>query len=277
MILYPAIDLMGGKCVRLEQGKRERCTVYSGHPKEWALRWTGMGAKWLHVVDLDAAIDQNCFANREAVRAILAAVDVPIQLGGGIRTADQIRQYLDDGVARLIVGTSVLESREFARSIFSEFGDRVAVSIDSSGGKVAVKGWTSITDMNTKDVAKRMRDDGAKRIILTDIKRDGMLTEPNYKDIGATAGTMWPITDTETDKLGNWVLLSAPNFDMTSKVAVTAGVKIIAAGGVTLVEHIERLVALRRRNIEGAIIGKALYSGYFDLKAAIEKFPQAEA
>lgn len=248
MILYPAIDLMDGKCVRLEQGKRERCTVYSGHPEEMAVRWTSMGAKWLHVVDLDAAIDQNCFANRKAVRAILSAVSamkVSVQLGGGIRTADHIKRYLDDGVARLIVGTSVLESREFARSIFSGFGDRVAVSLDSSGGKVAVRGWTSSTNIDTLGAVLRMRDDGAKRIILTDIKRDGMLTEPNYKMMVAAADAV--------------------------------DIPFVAAGGVTRVEDIERLVALGKPNIEGAIIGKALYSGDFDLKAAIEKFPQAEA
>lgn len=248
MILYPAIDLMDGKCVRLEQGKRERCTVYSDRPEEMAVRWAGMGAKWLHVVDLDAALDQNCFANREAVLAIIAAVKdlkVSVQLGGGIRTADHIKRYLDDGVARLIVGTSVLESREFARSIFSKFGDRVAVSIDSSGGKVAVKGWTSGTDIDTLDAVLRMRDDSAKRIILTDIKRDGMLTEPNY--------------------------------EMTAAAADVVDIPVVAAGGVTKVEHVERLSALGKPNIEGTIIGKALYTGDFDLKAAIEKFPQAEA
>jgi phosphoribosylformimino-5-aminoimidazole carboxamide ribotide isomerase len=242
MILYPAIDLMDGKCVRLEQGRRERCTVYSEQPEKMAIRWAACGAKWLHVIDLDAAIDQNCFANRAAVRAILSAIDIPVQLGGGIRTADHIKQYLDDGVARLIVGTSVLESRDFARGIFSGFGECVAVSIDSANGKVAVKGWTDYTDIGTVEAALRMREDGAKRIILTDIKRDGMLSEPN--------------------------------FEMMAEVADATGVQVIAAGGVTLVEHVARLATLGRPNIEGAIIGKALYTGDFDLKAAIKEFPQ---
>lgn len=243
MILFPAIDLMDGKCVRLTQGKREQCTVYSDRPQEMASRWIGEGAKWLHVVDLDAAIDCKCFANRAAVRAILAAAGgIPVQIGGGVRSADHIRGYIDDGVARVIVGTSVLESRDFARAIFAEFGERVAVSIDSSHGIVAVKGWTGMSDLKTLDAVHRMRDDGARTIILTDIRRDGMLTEPNYEMMAAAADAV------DTD--------------------------LICAGGVSSVDHVARLAALNKPNIVGAIVGKALYSGDFDLREAIKRFPQ---
>jgi len=240
VIMLPAIDLMGGKCVRLTRGERDQCTVYSDRPESMALRWEKTGAKWLHVIDLDAAIDQNCFANREAVRAIISEVGMKIEVGGGIRSAAHIRQYLEDGVERVIVGTSVLESRDFAKSIFSEFGERIAVSIDSADGKVAVKGWTDYTDLETVEAARRMRDDGARVIIFTDIKRDGMLTEPNY--------------------------------GMMDEVAAALEIDIIAAGGVSQLEHIDKLMALGRPNIVGAVIGKALYAGTFDLDEAVRRF-----
>ena len=208
-----------------------------------AARWAGDGAKWLHVVDLDAAIECRCFANRAAVRAIMAAAGgVPVQIGGGVREVAHIRGWLDDGAARVIVGTSVLESRDFARAIFSEFGGRVAVSIDSSSGIVAVKGWTGMSDLKTVAAARRMKEDGARTIILTDIRRDGMLTEPNY--------------------------------DMMAEVAGAVDLPLIAAGGVSSIEHIEKLEALGKDNIIGAIIGKALYSGDFDLREAVKRFPQ---
>ncbi len=242
MILYPAIDLMGGRCVRLSQGKRSECTVYSDNPAEMAEKWAAMGSKWLHVIDLDGAIDGVCFSNRDAIIEIVNAVKIPVQVGGGIRTADNVRRYLGDGVARVIVGTSALQSRDFAREVFSEFGEKAAVSIDSADGRVAVKGWTGYTGLETVAAARMMRDDGAKVIILTDIRRDGMLTEPNY--------------------------------EMMLDVADAVDVPVIAAGGVSSVKHVERLASLNHPNISGAIIGKALYTGKFDLADAIKKFPQ---
>lgn len=242
MILLPAIDLMGGKCVRLTRGEKDKCTVYADQPEKMAVRWAGTGAKWLHVIDLDAALEQRCFANRPAVRAILGAVAMKVEVGGGIRTSEQIRDYLREGVSRVIVGTGVLESRVFAREIFSEFGERVAVSIDSANGRVAVKGWTDYTGLGTVEAALRMREDGAKVIIFTDIRRDGMLSEPN--------------------------------FDMMAEVSDAVDAEVICAGGVSLVEHVEKLESLGRKNLNGAIIGKALYEGTFDLDAAVKRFPQ---
>lgn len=242
MILYPAIDLMDGKCVRLTRGERDLRTEYSENPAEMARKWAAAGAGWLHVVDLDAALDQNCFANREAVCAIVKSVDIPVQVGGGIRTSAHIAQYIEDGVARVIVGTKVLESRDFARQIFSEYGEKIAVSIDSANGKVAVKGWTDYTELGTIEAALRMKDDGAKTIIFTDIKRDGMMTEPNY--------------------------------EMMDEVAGALDIDVIAAGGVSRLEHVDRLVALGRKNIAGAVIGKGLYEGTFDLEAAARKYPK---
>ncbi|HOO55429.1 MAG TPA: 1-(5-phosphoribosyl)-5-[(5-phosphoribosylamino)methylideneamino]imidazole-4-carboxamide isomerase [bacterium] len=242
MRLYPAIDLLEGKCVRLQQGKRELCTVYSDRPEQMAMKWVNLGARWLHVIDLEAAIDEKVFANREAIKRILEAVDVPVQIGGGIREAGHIRQYIEDGVERVIVSTKVLESRDFAKDIFAEFGDKIVVSIDSSDGRVAVKGWTDYTDLKTVDAVRRMQDDGARLIVLTDIVRDGMLSEPN--------------------------------FEMMAQAADALEIDLICAGGVSTVEHVEKLKALDKKNIDGAIIGKALYSGSFDLVAAIGKFPR---
>ncbi|HOC92066.1 MAG TPA: 1-(5-phosphoribosyl)-5-[(5-phosphoribosylamino)methylideneamino]imidazole-4-carboxamide isomerase [bacterium] len=243
MNLYPAIDLMDGKCVRLTQGKRELCTVYSDKPEQMAIRWAREGAKWLHVIDLDAALDQKCFSNLEAAKAIFeASPGIRTQVGGGVRSAADVGRWLKEGASRVIVGTSVLESRDFAKGLFSEFGESVAVSIDSKGGKVALRGWTDESEIETIEACLRMRDDGAKLIILTDIVRDGMLTEPN--------------------------------FDMMSQAADALEIPVVCAGGVSLVEHVERLASLEKSNLDGAVIGRALYTGDFDLKAAVERFPQ---
>lgn len=244
MILYPAVDIMEGKCVRLTQGKRAARTVYYEDPAEPAKKWVSNGAKWLHVIDLDAALDAQCFVNRPAIERILKAVDVPVQVGGGVRTPEDVQTWLDIGVARVIVGTKALASREFATEIFSSFGDRVAVSIDSRDGFVALRGWQDASSLPTERAVREMSDAGAKVIILTDIRRDGMLTEPDFGGLSDSA-------------------------------AVTKA-RIIAAGGVSTVEHVDRLAAIGHANINGAIIGKGLYEGTFDFKAAIAKYPRGK-
>lgn len=243
MIIYPALDLMGGKCVRLTQGERDRSTVYSGDPAEVARKWLDAGATWLHVVDLDAAFDQSCFANLESIRKILEvtrAANAKIQVGGGIRVEEHIKKYVDEGVARVIVGTAALESPGFAKEIFDEFGAKVALGLDSRDGNVAVKGWTSVTNLSTEATAVQMQSLGAKVMIVTDIRRDGMLTEPN--------------------------------FDLMAHLCGLLDVRIIVSGGVSDISHVERLHKLNLANIDGVIVGKALYEGQFDLAEAIKLY-----
>jgi len=242
MIIYPAIDLMDGKCVRLVQGERDRRTVYSDNPADTACRWRDAGAKWLHVVDLDATLDQRCFANLESVKSIVAKSGLKVELGGGIRTAEHIRTYLGEGVERVITGTAALQSEQFASEIFAEFGARVALGLDSRDGKAAIKGWTSLTDIGTEDAALKMQQLGAKIMIVTDIRRDGMLSEPN--------------------------------FEMLDRLCEILDAEIIASGGVSDIEHVRRLHELGRPNMNGAIVGKALYEGRFDLAKAIELFQE---
>ena len=242
MIIYPAIDLMDGQCVRLVQGVRENKTVYSDNPAEIALKWRDAGAKWLHVVDLDAALGQKCFANLDAVKNIIAQSRLKVEIGGGIRKAEHIHRYLEEGASRVIVGTAALESEEFASEIFAEFGPKVALGLDSRDGKAAVKGWTSLTSIATEDAAIKMQSLGAKIIILTDIRRDGMLTEPN--------------------------------FDMVDRLCGMLDMQVIASGGVSQIVHLDKLNRLGRNNLNGAIVGKALYEGKLDLEDAIRLYQE---
>ncbi|MEW5947021.1 MAG: 1-(5-phosphoribosyl)-5-[(5-phosphoribosylamino)methylideneamino]imidazole-4-carboxamide isomerase [bacterium] len=237
MIVIPAIDLLGGKCVRLVGGRREECTVYPGTPAGIARGWADAGAEWLHVVDLDAAFEQRCFANLDGVKAILGAVDVPVQVGGGVRTPDDVRKYLDIGAARVILGTAALESRGAAKEMLSRFGGRLAVALDSRDGKVAVRGWLGDTGLDTVGAAKMMEDDGAKTLIVTDIRRDGALARPNL--------------------------------DLIAAVADAAAAGVIASGGVSSLDDLLEIKRLGRRNVTGVITGKALYEKAFDLAAAI--------
>ncbi|MEW6203050.1 MAG: 1-(5-phosphoribosyl)-5-[(5-phosphoribosylamino)methylideneamino]imidazole-4-carboxamide isomerase [bacterium] len=237
MIIFPAIDLLDGNCVRLIRGEKRDCKVYSTDPVEVALRWQGEGAEWLHIVDLNGAIDGTPFANLNIVKNILQAVSIPIQVGGGIRSAGNIREYLSVGASRVILSTAVLESREFAGEVFAEFRDKIAVSLDSREGKVSTRGWTSTAEISTLEAVRRMEDDGASVIVLTDILRDGTL--------------------------------SHPNFDMIAEVAAATGLKIIASGGFSSYDDLLRIKNMKEENVIGAIVGKALYEGSVGLKEAI--------
>ena len=247
MIIYPAIDIMDGQCVRLVHGEKSKRTNYSNNPADVALKWRGLGAKWLHVIDLDAAIEQKPLANIFAIRKILSALGpggMHVQVGGGIRDISHIETLLDLGVARVIVGTKVIESEDFAREIFKTFKERVVLALDSRDGKVAVKGWTDVSDLPTEEFAKNMDRLGARTMNVTDITRDGTLTEPN--------------------------------FEMMETLCRLVSADIVASGGVSALEHIEKLKNLKRRNMNGAIVGKALYEGKFDLKKAIDKYQDKE-
>ncbi len=234
MIIYPAIDLRGGQVVRLRQGAADAQTTYSDDPAAMARQWAGQGAQWLHVVDLDGAFDGTP-KNWDSVRAILKAVQIPVQLGGGLRTRKQIDEALALGVSRCVVGTKACESPSFVQELAVAVGNRIAVGIDARDGFVAVKGWTEKTKVTAVDFARQVDQLGIQQVIFTDVSTDGMLTGPNLSAI----------------------------------TGVCAAVKcsVIASGGVGNAEHIRvlRQLAMQFKNLTGVIVGKALYDGRVQL------------
>src|SRR5574341_791547 len=235
MMLIPAIDLKDGRCVRLRQGDMRRETVYSDDPAAVALRWAELGAPLLHVVDLNGAIEGRP-GNLAQIEAILSAVSIPVQVGGGVRTLDTVRTYLGCGAKRVVMGTAVLQARSVLEGACELFPERVLVGIDAKDGKVAVKGWTAVSDTSAHDLVKTLAGLNLAGVIYTDISRDGMLQGPN--------------------------LSSLKTFVEDSPLPV------IASGGITGIEDIRAIHALDPR-IEGVIVGKALYDGKLDLKAAL--------
>lgn len=232
MLLYPAIDLMGGQVVRLRQGKAEEKTVYSKDPVSFAQRWQAEGGDWLHVVDLDGAFTGSP-CNREVVRAMARAVSIPIQMGGGLRELREIEATLTLGVHRVILGSRACQDPAFVGECVRAFGsERIAVGIDARDGKVAVHGWTKTGSMDALELAQQVEAEGASAIIYTDIAKDGMLQGPNFEALEA----------------------------MVNRVKV----KVIASGGVSSLEDVQRLKKLER--LHGAILGKALYEGKLNLQ-----------
>ena len=243
MILLPAIDLMSGEVVRLRQGRAEEKTVYSRDPAAFARRWESEGGDYLHVVDLDAAFSGEQ-RNLEAVRAITAAISIPCELGGGMRSEAAIRRAIEAGVARVIIGTRAAESLDFVRDMAAEFGgERIAVGIDAKHGMVSVKGWTEESALTALDLARRAEDAGAGTIIYTDIATDGMLTGPNFAE--------------------------------TEKMLGALGCQLIASGGVGSAAHVQRLAQMP--GLYGCIIGKALYDGAVSLREiSAQRVPTAD-
>lgn len=233
MEIIPAIDLKDGRCVRLYQGDFAQATVYSDDPVATARRWEEQGAARLHVVDLDGA-KAGRPGNIDAVLAIVNAVRIPVQLGGGLRREEDIDAALALGVERVILGTAAVEQADLVARLGARFGDRLIVGVDARDGRVATAGWTATADVRAVDLVRHMADLGIQRVIYTDISRDGTLTEPNFE---ALAELIWP-----------------------------GGPAVIASGGIAKVEHLTRLAAL---GAEGAIVGKALYDGKIDLRAAL--------
>lgn len=233
MILLPAIDLMDGQVVRLRQGKAEDKTVYSSDPAALARRWEREGGDYLHVVDLDAAFSgRSGAANQAALRAILGAITIPCELGGGLRDEATVRAALDLGVARVVIGTRAAESMEFVARLVQTFGsERVVVGIDARGGTVAVKGWTESAGRRALDLALEAQAAGVGAIIYTDIATDGMLAGPNFGELDALLDR-----------------LDCP---------------LVASGGVTTAEDVRQLAS--RPKLYGAIIGRALYEGTLSL------------
>lgn len=228
MRIYPAIDLKDGKCVRLRQGRADAVTVYSDDPVAMARHWIAEGGDWLHVVDLDGAFTGHP-VHRATVAAITAAIPAPVEFGGGLRTDTDIRSMLDAGVRRVVLGTRACAEPEALANLVRQFGDHLAVGIDARGGKVQVKGWVETTETLAVDLAIRVAALGVQTIIYTDTATDGMLTGPNIEGVKALC------------------------------MAVTCNV--IASGGVSRTEDVARLGALRLANLEGVIVGKALYEG----------------
>lgn len=236
MIIFPAIDIRGGKCVRLEEGRFDRETVFAENPLEAARRWVDAGSEWLHIVDLDGARAGQP-VNLEVVKKIAETFDVKIQLGGGGRTLESVAAILSSGVQRVILGSVAVRSPELVSQVCAKYGERIVIGIDARNGEVAVDGWEKSGLLQADELALRMKAAGATRIIYTDISRDGMLTGVNVA--------------------------------ATLQLADKSGLKIIASGGVRGMEDIQALQPLTERGVEGVIIGKALYTGAISLKDAL--------
>ena len=236
MILFPAIDLKDGRCVRLVRGEMDSATVFNDSPADQAARFAAQGFRWLHVVDLNGAVEGRS-ANSEAVSAILAATAAPVQLGGGVRTLQAIETWLAAGVARVILGTVALSDPELVRQAARRFPERIVVGIDARDGRVAVDGWTRTSDTTAVDLARMFEDAGVAALIVTDIARDGTLTGVGVETVGA-------VTD-----------------------AVT--LPVIASGGVASVDDLRGLKARPGRPIAGAVLGRALYEGRIDVAEAL--------
>ena len=234
MEVIPAIDIKGGRCVRLYQGDYNRETVFSDDPLEVARRWVKSGARRLHVIDLDGAKSGEQ-RNAEAAYEIASEAGVPVQLGGGIRTLQSARQAIEQGIERVLIGTAAVEEPDLLRELVDELGpERVVVTVDARDGRVALNGWTETSEVEAGELIREMRGVGVSRYLYTDISRDGTLTEPN--------------------------------FDELDGLTTISGVKIMAAGGVSSVEHLLRLSEI---GVESAVVGTAIYTGDIDLGQAV--------
>jgi len=235
VLVIPAIDLKDGRCVRLRQGDMGAETVYSDDVTEVAGRWQQKGASLIHVVDLNGAVDGEP-KNLPHIESVLKAVRVKVQVGGGIRTSDTVRRYLDAGISRVVLGTAALTDRAFLEQACQEFPRRIVLGLDARDGRVAVRGWTAVSDIKATDLLKELSGYPIAAVIYTDIARDGML--------------------------------NGPNLPALKEIVEFSSFPVIASGGITSVEDL-RAVRLLGPKIEGAIVGKALYDGKLDYQAAV--------
>ena len=233
MEIIPAIDLKGGKCVRLYQGDYSKETIFSHDPVATALKWQEQGAQRLHLVDLDGAAAGEV-RNTKAIEEIVKNTSLAVELGGGIRRSEVVEQLIKLGVKRVILGTVAVEQLELTKRIIKRFGEAIVVGIDARDSYVTTHGWMKISTMTVLELSSLMAAIGARRIIYTDVKRDGTLTEPNY--------------------------------EVTAELVKSLNIPVIASGGISAPDHIRKLAAL---GVEGAIIGRALYTGDIDLKEAL--------
>lgn len=237
MLILPAIDILGGNAVRLTQGDYQKQKKYSEFPEEVAVKWQDAGAKFLHVVDLDGA-KQGTLANIFAIKRIIDSINIPIEVGGGVRKMSDIENLLDIGVERVIIGSAAIDDPDFVMEAAENFNEQIVVGIDARDGIVAVHGWCDSGEMQATELAARIGDYGVSTIIYTDIARDGML-----KGIDAA---------------------------QVAEIAEHAGIDVIASGGISSLEDITALKMYEDAGIVGAIIGKALYEGTIDLAAALK-------
>ena len=236
MIIYPAIDIRGGRCVRLTEGRFDAETVFADDPAEMALKWAGLGAEFLLLVDLDGALAGEG-KNVPVIQRILKSVSIPVQLGGGIRNLETIEKLLELGVTRLILGSAAVKNPELVAEACKKYPGHIAVGIDAKNGEVAIEGWGQGSGVAATELAKKMASFGVETIIYTDISRDGML--------------------------------SGVNVEATAALARACGVPIIASGGVASLDDIRRVKAVEGDGVQGCIIGKAIYTGAVDLKEAL--------
>jgi phosphoribosylformimino-5-aminoimidazole carboxamide ribotide isomerase len=236
MIILPAIDLKEGKCVRLEQGLMDRDTVYHDNPGEQARIWQEQGGELLHIVDLDGAF-AGAPKNRDAIKAIVDAISIPSELGGGIRDMQTIEAYLELGVDRVILGTVAKENPKLVEEACKEFPGQIVVGIDAKDGLVAVRGWADVTEKQAIQMAREMEGYGVEAIIYTDIARDGMM--------------------------------QGPNIEATRALAEAIKIPVIASGGLSTLDDIRRLMKIESSGVTGVITGKAIYSGAIDLREAV--------
>lgn len=237
MILYPAIDIRGGKAVRLLQGDYERETTYDADPVDAARRWAAEGAEFLHVVDLDGA-KAGSPQNLEVVRGIAVAIECPIQVGGGLRDAESVAAVLDAGAERVVIGTAALRDPQFLAAALERHGDRVVVSVDARDGKVALAGWTEVSDVDVADAVADLSGRGVSRFLCTAIEVDGTMEGPAIGEL--------------------------------SRIAAATDAQVIASGGIGTLAHLKALTTIGAPNVEGAIVGRALYERKFTVAQAIE-------
>ena len=236
MILIPAIDIKGGKVVRLFQGKFSDVTTYSDNPVEFAKKWESLGAQWLHLVDLDGA-QTGKMINASIYLEIMQQVCIPVEIGGGIRSYEAVEQLIELGMARVILGTKAIEDREFLKRILKDFSDKICVSLDCNNGFVAQRGWVSTTTIKATDVARELEDLGLQWMVYTDIARDGTLAGPNYEQLQTMLDTVKKMN-------------------------------VIASGGITTIDDVKKLSTMK--GVAAAITGKAIYEGKLDFKEALK-------
>lgn len=235
MIIYPAVDIKDGRCVRLRQGRYSDMTVFGDDPLEMALRWQRAGAHFLHVVDLDGARGQGK-NNRELIGRIIRTLDIPVQTGGGIRTMEDIDEVLSLGAARVILGTAAVSEPGLVGQAVSRYGSRIAVGIDAKNGMVAIEGWEKTSPYTAVEFARHMEKLGVETIIYTDVAKDGMLT--------------------------------GPNFEAMNEMQRAVSMAVIASGGISCMDD---LIRLKQIGVAGAIVGKAIYTGAIDLQEALKQ------
>lgn len=237
MIIIPAVDIKQGKCVRLLQGRMEDSTHYSDSPASMAAKWASKGAELIHIVDLDGAFAKKV-VNLDAIKDILSAIDVPIQVGGGIRDLDTIGMYVDAGVSKVIIGSEAVYNPQLVKDACAKYPGRIVVGIDARDGMVATEGWSQTSTVRAVDLAREFESCGVAAINFTDIHRDGMQTGPNIEE--------------------------------TAALAEAVNIPIVASGGVSTIEDIKNLLTIESKGVTGVITGRAIYEGTLDLQEAIK-------